>query len=48
MLQWQVSEHDVIAKLQDKLQKSKEIILMVQNHANTYVCPHKTILEYLN
>jgi hypothetical protein len=33
MLQWHV-ERDSIARLQDKLRKSKEIILMVQSQAN--------------
>jgi hypothetical protein len=30
-------EHDNVARLQDKLRKSKEIILMVQSQANMYV-----------
>lgn len=39
MLQWQLSEQDGIARLQDKLRKSKEIILMVQSQAVMYVYP---------
>ncbi|KAF2867791.1 hypothetical protein BDV95DRAFT_610692 [Massariosphaeria phaeospora] len=35
MLQWHMAERDGIARLQDKLRKSKEVILMVQSQANT-------------
>ncbi|CAN9385411.1 unnamed protein product [Alternaria alternata] len=34
MLQWHMLERDNVARLQDKLRKSKEIILMVQSQAN--------------
>ncbi|CAN9381637.1 unnamed protein product [Alternaria alternata] len=34
MLQWHMLERDNVARLQDKLRKSKEIILMVQTQAN--------------
>ncbi|KAF2730640.1 hypothetical protein EJ04DRAFT_555303 [Polyplosphaeria fusca] len=35
MLQWHLSERDGIARLQEKLRKSKEVIMMVQGQANT-------------
>ncbi|CAN9411990.1 unnamed protein product [Alternaria alternata] len=34
MLQWHMLERDNVARLQDKLRKSKEIILIVQSQAN--------------
>ena len=45
MLQWHMLERDNVARLQDKLRKSKEIILMVQTQANMYVLPSPSALE---
>jgi hypothetical protein len=45
MLQWHMLEHDNVARLQDKLRKSKEIILMVQSQANMYVLLQLTRLK---
>ena len=45
MLQWHMLERDNVARLQDKLRKSKEIILMVQSQANMYVLLYLSALE---
>jgi hypothetical protein len=45
MLQWHMLERDNVARLQDKLRKSKEIILMVQSQANMYVLLPPSALE---
>lgn len=45
MLQWHMLERDNIARLQDKLRKSKETILMVQSQANMYVLLPPSALE---
>jgi hypothetical protein len=37
MLQWHMLERDSVARLQDRLRKSKETILMVQSQVNMYV-----------
>jgi hypothetical protein len=45
MLQRHMLERDNVARLQDKLRKSKEIILMVQSQANMYVLLYLSALE---